>query len=164
MLEKKLIDSSTRIIFVSSGAIRRVTDPSTLEKDLKVGSGVEANDTYSQTKFLNLLSAQWWRRRLEGKCRVVAVSPGLIPNTGIGRGSGMKLSMDMPDAKSVEHGAKSILAAFTRDDFPNDREQMFLTSWGEWWEKGVYEKVLDKGLQDKWCWSKEEIEKREGLN
>ncbi|KAK4199303.1 hypothetical protein QBC40DRAFT_84978 [Triangularia verruculosa] len=163
LLEKKLIDSATRIIFVSSGAIRRVTDPSTLEKDLEVGSGVEPNDTYAQTKFLNLLSAQWWRRRLEGKCRVVAVSPGLIPNTGIGRGSGMKLGMDMPDAKSVEHGAKSILAAFTRDDFPSDREQMFLTSWGEWWEKGVYEKVLDRELQDKWCWSKEEIEEREGL-
>ena len=35
---------------------------------------------------------------------MVAVSPGLIPGTGIGRGSGMVLSMEMKDAKSVEEG------------------------------------------------------------
>lgn len=40
---------------------------------------------------------------------------------------------------------------------------MFLTSWGEWWEKSVYEKSLDKALQDKWCPSKEEIERDEHI-
>jgi hypothetical protein len=39
-----------------------------------------------------------------------------------------------------------------------------LTSWGEWWPKDVYGKTLDKKLQDKWCPSKEEIEKEEGLS
>lgn len=61
-------------------------------------------------------------------------------------------------------GATSILRAFTRDDFPEDLEQIFLTSWGEWWSKDVYENSLDKELQEKWCLSKEEIEKEEGLS
>lgn len=60
-------------------------------------------------------------------------------------------------------GAQSILAAFTRSDFPSDPDQIFLTSWGEWWGKDVIEKSLDKELQDKWSWSKEEIEKEAGI-
>lgn len=40
---------------------------------------------------------------------------------------------------------------------------MFLTSWGEWWGRDVLEETLDRGLQDRWCPSKEEIEKEEGL-
>jgi hypothetical protein len=61
-------------------------------------------------------------------------------------------------------GARSILAAFTRDDFPEDPEQIFLTSWGEWWSKDVYGLTLDKALQEKWCPSKEEIEREAGLS
>jgi hypothetical protein len=55
-------------------------------------------------------------------------------------------------------GARSILAAFTRDDFPEDPDQIFLTSWGEWWSKDVYSLTLDKALQDKWSPSKDEME------
>lgn len=58
-------------------------------------------------------------------------------------------------------GARSILAAFTRDDFPEDVEQIFLTSWGEWWAKDNFKLSLDKTLQDKWCVSKEDIEEQE---
>lgn len=58
-------------------------------------------------------------------------------------------------------GAQSILAAFTRDDFPEDVEQIFLTSWGEWWPKENFELSLDKGLQDKWVVSRERIEREE---
>lgn len=61
-------------------------------------------------------------------------------------------------------GAASILAAFTRDDFPEDPEQIFLTSWGEWWPKDVYKKTLDRALQEKWSPSKQDIEKEEGLD
>lgn len=90
---------------VSSGAIRRVTDPSTLEKDLLAGSGKDGDTVYAETKFVQLLGAHWWRRQLRDTgCKVVAVSPGLIPGTGIGRGSGMVLSMEMKDAKSVDEG------------------------------------------------------------
>lgn len=60
-------------------------------------------------------------------------------------------------------GAQSILRAFTRSDFPSDPDQIFLTSWGEWWGKDTIEKSLDKKLQDKWCPSTEEIEAEEGI-
>lgn len=75
-----------------------------LEHDLKGGSGVSGRTVYSESKFVNLLAAHWWRRQLTGQCDVVAVSPGLIAGTGIGRGHGMQLTMDMPDAKSVPEG------------------------------------------------------------
>lgn len=91
----------------------------------------------------------------------------------------MKIPIDHPDAKSVSEGkscsrllkeytdrlpgAKSILAAFTRNDFPEDPEQIFLTSWGEWWEKDVYKLSLDEKLQDKWCPGKEQLEKEENV-
>ena len=61
-------------------------------------------------------------------------------------------------------GAASILRAVTRDDFPEDPEQIFLTSWGEWWSKDVYGLTLDKKLQDKWCASKEDLEMDEGVS
>ncbi|EGR45235.1 uncharacterized protein TRIREDRAFT_68755 [Trichoderma reesei QM6a] len=163
LLREKLVESKSRIVFVSSGAIRRITDPSTLEDTLKGASGANGQDVYCASKFVQLLNAHWWRRQLAGQCDVVAVSPGLIPGTGLGRGNGLKLTMDMADAKPVATGAQSILAAFTRSDFPSDPDQIFLTSWGEWWGKDVIEKSLDKELQDKWSWSKEEIEKEAGI-
>ncbi|KAL7899601.1 NAD(P)-binding protein [Trichoderma sp. SZMC 28014] len=163
LLKGKLIESKSRIVVVSSGAIRRITDPSILDDVLKAGAGAGSVDLYSGSKFIQLLSAHWWRRELAGQCDVVACSPGLIPGTGIGRGSGMQLTMDMPDAKPVATGAQSILAAFTRSDFPSDPDQIFLTSWGEWWSKETIGTTLDKNLQDKWSWSKEEIEKEAGI-
>ncbi|KAK0632491.1 hypothetical protein B0T14DRAFT_415283 [Immersiella caudata] len=163
LLRDKLVESKSRLIFVSSGAVRQVDDPSALEQDVKIGSGVPGFKLYSQTKFIQLLGAHWWRRELAGRCLVVAVSPGLIPGTGLGRGMGMDLPKTMPDAKSVPEGAASILAAFTRNDLPEDPEQLFLTSWGEWWTKDVYQKTLDRALQERWCPAKEEIEKEEGL-
>lgn len=60
-------------------------------------------------------------------------------------------------------GALNILRAFTVKDLPADPEQIFLTSWGEWWPKDVYALSLDADLQDKWCLSKEDIERTEGL-
>ncbi|KAK7697270.1 hypothetical protein SLS64_013704 [Diaporthe eres] len=136
---------------------------SVLDKNLLADSGTEDQSTYSESKFVQLLGAHWWRRQLP-ECRIVAVSPGLIPQTGIARHGTLKLTMDMPDAKTVPEGAQSILRAFTRDDFPADPEQIFLTSWGEWWGKDVYENSLDKALQDKWCPSQESIERDEGIN
>lgn len=61
-------------------------------------------------------------------------------------------------------GAESLLRAFTRNDLPSDPEQLFLTSWGEWWPKDVYAMSLDKALQDHWCPSKEEIERDAGIS
>ncbi|TPX18734.1 uncharacterized protein E0L32_002591 [Thyridium curvatum] len=165
LLRAKLEFSHSRIVVVSSGAIRRVKETSGLEDQLKAGACTETG-LYPTTKFIQLLGAHWWRRELMGKCTVVATSPGLIPGTGIGRFAkpGQPYpSPNHPDAKSVPDGARSILAAFTRDDLPEDPERIFLTSWGEWWPKDVYSLALDRELQNKWCPTKEDIEKVEGI-
>ncbi|KAK0655612.1 hypothetical protein B0T16DRAFT_397356 [Cercophora newfieldiana] len=163
LLREKLVESKSRLIFVSSGAICEVEDPDVLEHHMRGGSGIPGIKLYGETKFIQFLAAHWWRRELTGQCVVVAVSPGLVPGTGLARGSGLKFPANMPGAKSVPEGATSILAAFTRDDFPEDPEQLFLTSWGEWWPKDVYKKTLDRALQEKWSPSKEDIEREEGL-
>ncbi|CAG9942737.1 unnamed protein product [Clonostachys rosea f. rosea IK726] len=162
LLHEKLVESKSRLVFVSSGAVRNVPDVSVLDKQLLGASGAPRSSTYPQTKFVGLLGAHWWRRQLTGQCHVVAVSPGLIPATNLAAGLG--LSVNMADAKTVPEGAKSLLEAFTRTDFPSDPEQIFLTSWGEWWSKDVYAGSLDKELQDKWCPSKEQIEKEENIS
>lgn len=75
-----------------------------LDEMLKGGSGADFMNVYCATKFVQLLNAHWWRRELAGQCDVVACSPGLIPGTGLGRNSGLQLTMDMPDAKPVATG------------------------------------------------------------
>ncbi|EGY22344.1 uncharacterized protein VDAG_03782 [Verticillium dahliae VdLs.17] len=67
------------------------------------------------------------------------------------------------EALTWAKGAENILRALERDDLPEDPEQIFLTSWGEWWPKEVYAQTLDKKLQDKWCLDKEQIEQEEGI-
>ncbi|KAI8173360.1 putative short-chain dehydrogenase reductase protein [Colletotrichum sp. SAR 10_65] len=163
LLRDKLVESQSRIIFVSSGAVRNVPDISVLDKDLLGGAGTKDTTIYCETKFVQLLNAHWWRRQLKGSATVLAVSPGLIPGTGLGRHSSFKLTMDMPDAKSVSEGASNLLRAFTISNFPPDDAQIFLTSWGEWWSKDIYANTLDEQLQAKWSPSIEEIESEEGL-
>ncbi|GAW22094.1 hypothetical protein ANO14919_116290 [Xylariales sp. No.14919] len=163
VLEEKLCQSHSRVVVVSSGIIRNIRDqnPGTLDIDLKAGSGASAFVVYSASKFAQLLSAHWWRRRLGNCGEVVAVSPGLVPGTGLGRYLNIKADANsLPDAKSVDEGAKSLLQAFTRDDLPSDPEQIFLSG-GNWWPKNVYSLSLDKTLQEKWSPSKEQIEKEE---
>ncbi|KAK6857365.1 hypothetical protein PG995_007552 [Apiospora arundinis] len=169
LLRPKLEASGSRIVVVSSGAIRSVKDTSHLDQDNKrhpeSGRGV-----YPATKFTQLLGAHWWQRALQStKCTVVAVSPGMIPGTGLPRyvkAGQPTIDPKHPDAKDVPTGARSILAALTvRDeDLPKDPEQLFLTSWGEWWPTDVYGLSLDKELQDKWCPGLEEIEREEGIS
>ena len=55
------------------------------------------------------------------------------------------------------------MRAFTAQNLPGDPQQIFLTSWGEWWAKDVYSLSLDERLQDKWSPSREDIEREEGL-
>ncbi|KAK7744695.1 hypothetical protein SLS62_010114 [Diatrype stigma] len=162
LLREKLEASRSRIVVVSSGAVQAIKDPSILEGIIKADS-TAGFELYQASKFIQLLGAQWWKRQLRGTCQVVAVSPGLIPQTGLGRYGDVKLDMSMTDAKTVPEGGASLLRAFTRDDFPEDPQRIFLTSWGEWWPTSVYAPALDEQLQDKWSPSKDEIEKEEGI-
>ncbi|KXJ86285.1 hypothetical protein Micbo1qcDRAFT_140479 [Microdochium bolleyi] len=164
LFRAKLESSHSRIVVVSSGAIRGVKEPDALEEDMLSGAGQTTHNHYSASKFIQLLGANWWRRQLGDKALVVAVSPGLVPGTRIDRHKMLQLSQSLPDAKTVPEGAQSIYQAFIRDDIPQDPEQIFLTSWGEWWPKDVYGLSLDHALQDKWCPNKEEIEQEAGIS
>lgn len=162
LLRETLTACQSRIVVVSSGAIRNIRnqDPATLDVDLKAKSGAGYGVVYSASKFAQLVGAHYWRQALP-QCSVVAVSPGLIPNTKLAQS--LNLSMDMPDAKTIPEGAENLLRAFSAD-LPSDHEQIFLTSWGEWWPKDVYALSLDPVLRSKWCPSRDEIEKTEGLS
>ncbi|KAJ7699726.1 hypothetical protein B0H16DRAFT_1749313 [Mycena metata] len=176
LLRDKLVSSSSRIVFVSSGVFQWVKDISTLESDLKAGSDLQV---YTHSKLVQLLSAHWWRRQLAGKCTVVAVSPGFIPNTGLSAGAGLKFTMDMPGAKPVSEGmhlsclvcakfsdesdplgGSSIVRALARDEDP---DRIFLTDGGEWWGREELYVALEKDLQDKWSPSREQTEQEEGI-
>jgi NAD(P)-dependent dehydrogenase (short-subunit alcohol dehydrogenase family) len=76
LLREKLVSSESRIVVVSSGAIRGVVDTSTLDGIVKAQSGADFLQLYPATKFTQLLGTHWWQRQLQGQCRVVAVSPG----------------------------------------------------------------------------------------
>lgn len=97
-----------------------------LDKDLLAGSGAEDQTIYPETKFVQLLGAHWWRRRLP-ECAVVAVSPGLIPNTGLARHGSFKLTMDMPDAKTVPEGKLQQRKFCLRQAFSFLGSQLWLT-------------------------------------
>ena len=56
--------------------------------------------------------------------------------------------MDMPDAKTVPEGAQNILRAVEITDFPEDPEQIFLTSWGEWWGDGCVWSLTGPGASE----------------
>ena len=127
-LHETLAACKSRIVVVSSGAIRGVRnqDPSeypshlfavkallgasiltffcleTLDVDLKANSGANNRVVYSASKFVQLLGAHYWRRNLPD-CTVLAVSPGLIPDTKLA-GRDMGLTMSMPDAKTIPEG------------------------------------------------------------
>ncbi|KAK6996870.1 NAD(P)-binding protein [Favolaschia claudopus] len=110
LLRDKLAASASRLVFVSSGAVNMVKDPSTLSTILLANSGAAPMTVYPASKLAALYGAHWWRRELTGKCTVVAVSPGLIPDTGLSRGMPDAMSKNnlppevMKDAKSVSEG------------------------------------------------------------
>jgi hypothetical protein len=66
----------------------------------------DAGPLYGSTKFTQLLGALWWRRQLQGYAAVVAVSPGVVPDTGLIRhwDPEQRPTLDPKDAKSVSEG------------------------------------------------------------
>lgn len=77
---------------------------------MRADGGADAFTAYIGSKFVQLLGAHYWRRALQGICTVVAVSPGLIPDTGIFRHADTEKrpTMASNDAKTVEEGQLSI--------------------------------------------------------
>ncbi|KAF7299780.1 hypothetical protein HMN09_00984000 [Mycena chlorophos] len=164
LLREKLVASKTRIVIVSSGFIRTVNDAtsSVLESQLKgVPGPTYLENPYAQSKFVQLLNAHYWRRTLASTgCVVVAVTPGIVPTTGLTRRANFSVPHDAPGARSLDAGAATLLDAFVRNDFPEDPNRIFLSFAGTWDEadSAVLAKSLDRGQQDEWSPSKEKIE------
>lgn len=134
LLRAKLVSSHSRVVFVSSGSLRTFNDIDSLEQTVEAQSGAGFFSLYPATKFIQLLSAHWWRRQLRGECNVLAVSPGLylprviclhgadtllgfIPSTGLSRNVDLVVPPEiMKDAKSVEEGKHDILQAIDDRD------------------------------------------------
>lgn len=135
----------------------------TIEDYIKAGSGTDGLPVYTYTKFLQLLGAHWWSRQLQDQCHVVAVSPGMIPHTGLGREAGFSVPVVPSISETIPQGASQILNGLSRSDYPSDPDRIFLTSWGSWLERSGVGNALDKDLQKKWCPSKEELEKEAGI-
>ena len=63
---------------------------------------------YGASKFAQLLAAHYWRRRLKDQATVVAVSPGMIPDTRLSRHMRVRpFDSNNPDAKDVPTGKYS---------------------------------------------------------
>ncbi|KAG5994401.1 hypothetical protein E4U52_001207 [Claviceps spartinae] len=163
LLREKLVASQTRIVVVTCTTVLSVEDTGNIEDYIKAGSGTDGLTVYTYTKFLQLLGAHWWSRQLQDQCHVVAVSPGMIPHTGLGREDGFSVPVVPSISESIPRGASQILEGLSRNDCPPDPERIFLTSWGTWLERSEVGKALDKDLQEKWCPSKEELEKEAGI-
>lgn len=82
-----------------------------LDEDAKAGS-TPVNSLYSATKFIQLLGAHWWHRQLQGKCQVVAVSPGMIPGTNLARHASQTIPANHPDAKTIAEGQFPLLEKY----------------------------------------------------
>ena len=57
----------------------------TIYPTLSANSASPSMDTYAHSKFVHLLAAHYWRRKLGSNATVVAVSPGMVPATGLAR-------------------------------------------------------------------------------
>jgi hypothetical protein len=64
-------------------------------------------EVYSAAKFVQLLGAHYWRRTLGDQAIVIAVSPGLIGGTQLGRYVPSFDISKMADAKTPADGAPS---------------------------------------------------------
>ena len=124
LLREPITRSHSRVVFVSSGAVRGTKETSqsfpsgssyhpgpelircvdSLRAKMQAGSGTGASEIYSATKFSQLLGAHHWRRVLKDQATVVAVSPGMIPGTNLMRHYETKMSSTHADAKDVPTG------------------------------------------------------------
>jgi hypothetical protein len=163
-LRDKIVRDRSRVVFVSSGAVRNPKDLAKVRSDLRADSGAGYFDVYTASKLVQLMGAHYWRRQLQGQADVIAVSPGMIPDTKLSRHTGQKFGAGSPDAKDVPTGARSLLEAFTRSDWPADPNDIFLTSWGDWWKATKeFPLSLDEAAQAEWCPSKQAMEQEAHL-
>ncbi|KAI1434996.1 hypothetical protein GGR50DRAFT_359250 [Xylaria sp. CBS 124048] len=163
LLRPKLERSRTRILFSAAiHALVMVKDIKNLENIMTASIETEEG-IYYDTKFIQLLNAHWWHRQLKNTCVVLAVSPGSVPNTGIYRTGNIELPHHAIDTISVNEAARNLVRGLTVDDFPEDRDEIFLLSDGDFLASDYYRETLDERLQERWSPSLEVIEKQEGI-
>ena len=111
MLTLQIVRSHSRVVVTSSGVITMVQadgdiTPGKITALNTAGADAEWLHVYASSKFAQLLGAHWWRRQLGKDATVVAVSPGMIKDTGLGRHTGLSIDA-MPDAKTPAEGPSS---------------------------------------------------------
>ena len=110
----QIVRSHSRVVITSSGVIKSVKSEGEITPDKitqinLAGSDADYMPVYATSKFAQLLGAHWWRRELGKDATVIAVSPGMIGYTSLGRNNGMSLA-DNPDAKTPADGpSRSIM-------------------------------------------------------
>ena len=86
-----------------------ITNVEMFENNLRANSGANGFTVYHASKFIQFLGAHWWRRQLKESATVIAVSPGLVVGTGLGRHLETKPNLDnIPDKLTIEEGTYSI--------------------------------------------------------
>ncbi|KAL7004038.1 Protein fmp32, mitochondrial [Cystobasidiomycetes sp. EMM_F5] len=124
-------------------------------------------EIYNTSKFIQLLSLMKWRRSLPIDVGTIAVSPGFVPATRLGREFGLlgqvgsMLMRWTPFATSLEKGAEGIVRAIVQPYSLKESKEAFLGHSDKFEE--LDNALLDTSLQERWFLTQPQIEEALGL-